>query len=197
MKIEQILSIIDLLKPAWAPICTLLAGYIGVKYGLKQVMIRKKLDFVELQLREFYSPLLGCHKEIRAKSELRLKISNAASEAWKEKCEKNSEPSINHEKKFEPYKKLIEYNNEQLRNDLLPLYHNMLMIFRKNYWLAEPQTRKWYSELCDFVEIWDRWISESIPKEVIEKLDHSEERLKPFYQELENQNYILRNKLSR
>lgn len=185
------------MEMGFAPICTLLGGYIGVRYGLKQVRTQKKLDFIERQLREFYSPLLGYQKEIRAKSELRLEISKAANEAWKEVCEKAPKPFLNHEKEFEAYKKIVEYNNEQLRNELLPLYRKMLSTFRDNYWLAEPETCKWYSELCDFVELWERWISSSIAAEVIKKVDRSEESLKPFYQELENRLDILRNKLSR
>ena len=176
-----------------APICTLLAGYFIVRYGLKQIRTQKKLDFMERQLREFYSPILGCQKEIHAKSKLRLKISEAADKAWREVC-KNAPKSFNHEKEFEPYKKIIEYNKEQLRNELLPLYRKMLLTFRENYCLAEPETCKWYPELCDFIELWKRWISDNIPAKVIEKFDHSEKRLEPFYQELENQVDILRRK---
>lgn len=186
-------ELLDLLKWIVGPICTLLAGYIGVTYGLKQLRSQKKLDFIERQLKEFYSPLLGCQKELRSKSEIRLKISDAADKAWREKCEKK--PFLNHEKEFEPYEKIIEYDNKQLRDELLPLYHKMLIIFRDNYWLAEPETRKWYSELCEFVEIWDRCISDNIPNEVIEKLNHKEGKLKPFYQDLEKQIDVLRNKL--
>ena len=188
---------VDLLKWALAPVCTLLAGYIGVRYGLKQVRTQKKLDFIERQLREFYSPILGCQKEIHAKSELRLKISEAAKKVWKEVCESAPKPFLNHDKEFEPYKKIIEYDNEQLKNELLPLYRKMLLTFRENYGLADPETHKWYSELCDFVELWERWISDNIPAEVIKKVDYSEKRLNPFYQELENRIDILRSKLSR
>lgn len=188
---------VDLLKWALAPICTLLAGYIGIRYGLKQVRTQKKLDFIERQLREFYSPILGCQKEIRAKSELRLEISEAAKKAWKEVCESAPKPFLNHDKEFEPYEKMIEYDNEQLKNELLPLYRKMLLTFRENYGLADPETDKWYSELCNFVELWERWISDNIPAEVIKKLDYSEKRLNPFYRELENRIDILRSKLSR
>ena len=73
--------LVDVVKWTLAPICTLLAGYIGVRYGLKQIRIQKRIDFIERQLRELYSPLLAYQKEIRAKSELRLRISKAAKEA--------------------------------------------------------------------------------------------------------------------
>ena len=126
-----------------------------------------------------------------------MKISKAANEAWKEECERNPEPFLNHDEKFKPYAKIIEYDNEQLRNELLPLYRKMLSRFGENYWLAEPETRKWYSELCEFVELWERWMASSIPAKVIEKLDHSEEGLRPFYRELEDRIDILRSKLSK
>lgn len=185
--------IVDLLKGILPPILT---GYIGLRYG--QVRTQKKLDFIGRQLGDFYSPLLAYHKEIRAKSELRLKISGAANKAWLEKCETNPKPFLNHEKEFGPYNKIIEYNNKQLKDELMPLYRKMLVTFRENYWLAEPETRKWYPEFCKFVELWERWLSGNIPGEVIEKLDETEEeKLKPFYQELEYRIDVLRSKLSK
>lgn len=192
-----LLKSLDFLKMALAPICTLLAGYIGVRYGLKQIRIQRKLDFIERQLREFYSPLLSYHREIRAKGELRVRIGQAAEQCWRELCEKQPEPFLEHDKYFEPYKKIIEYDNKQLKSELLPLYNRMLSTFSDKYWLAEPETQKWYSALLDFVELWNRWITKNIPPEVIEKLSHSEERLNPFYEELEKRFYILREKLSK
>lgn len=195
MSSENLNLFLKILDQSIAPLCTLLAGFLGVKYGLEQIRVQNKINFLERQLREFYSPLLAYREEIRAKSVLRLKISNAANETWKEVCNRNPKPFLNHEQKFEPYRKITEYNNEQLKNELLPLYRKMLSIFGENLWLAEPKTHKWYAELCDFVELWNRWISQSIPADVIKKLEHSEEKLKPFYQELEEQASLLRRKL--
>ena len=199
MKPEEIklyTQLVELFKTAVGPVATLLAGYIGVRYGLKQVKTQKKLDFIERQLREFYSPMLGFRKEILAKSELRVKISKAANEAWRQTCERSPKPFDNHEEEFEPYKRIIEYDNAQLRDELLPLYKRMLSTFSANYWLAEPETRKWFTELCEFVELWERWLSTAIPADVIEKLDHREEKLYPFYEELEKRMDILRKTLS-
>lgn len=148
------------------------------------------------QLKEFYSLLLGYQQAIRAKSELRVKIGQAANEAWREICERAPQPFLEHERDFEPFKRVIEYNNAQLRTELLPLYHKMLDTFRDNYWLAEPETRAWFPELSDFVELWDRWIAESIPGAVIERLKHDEPRLLPFYKELETRMEVLRRELS-
>jgi hypothetical protein len=178
-----------------APICTLLAGYIGVRYGLKQIIEQKRVDFVERQLREFYSPIIGFRKEIQAKSALRLRISNAANEAWQEFCATKSHPFEDHDKEFEPYRKTIEYDNAQLENELMPLYEKMLKTFSENYWLADPETAKWYPKLCDFVELWRRWLLRNIPSDVIKKIDASENQLLPFYDELENRLAILKKAL--
>jgi len=188
-------TFLEIVKLVYAPLFTLLAGYFGMRYGLRQLRVEKHLDFVTRQLNEFYSPLLGFQKAIRAKSELRLRISGAANRAWEEICERVPQPFYDHEKEFEPFKRIIDYDNEQLRKELLPLYRGMLELFRDNYWLAEPETRKWFSELSDFVELWDRWITQNIPGSVIEKLDHKEARLLPFYEELETRLDLLRSEL--
>ena len=186
-------QIIDTIKFIVSTVSPLIAGYIGVKYGLKQIKTQKSLDFYERQIREFYSPMLGCQKEIRARSEVRLKINNAASTTWKDKFKENSDRD---DKDFHPYERILEYNNSQLENELIPLYKKMLSIFSNNFWLAQPETRKWYPELCEFVEIWQRSISESIPGEVIEEIGHSEKKLYDFYEDLENQLNILIKRIS-
>ena len=48
-------------------ISALTGSYIGIRYGIRQIRLQRSLDFYEKQLREFYSPMLGCRKEIRAK----------------------------------------------------------------------------------------------------------------------------------
>lgn len=180
---------IHLLEIALPPLATLLAGYIGVRYGLRQVEVQRRFDFIERQLREFYSPLLGYLREVRAKSELRFRISKVADEVWEETGPRQPEPES---KRLE---KLIKYDNEQLHQELLPAYRKMLQVFREHYYLAEPETAKWYAELSDFVDLWNRWLAESIPREVIQKLGHTEERLKGFYTELEQRHDILRQRL--
>jgi len=172
------------------PLATLLAGYIGVRYGLKQIKIGKRLDFIEKQLREFYSPLLGRRKYIRAKSEFRLKVETISGRQWKENATKGIRQSV------ESVDKEIEYNNKQLNEDFLPLYREMLTIFRDNYWLAEPETRQFYNELVEYVEGWNRWKEEGVTAETMQEIGHSEEKLKPLYDELEKRTDILRSELS-
>jgi len=193
---EQLNNLIDLFKIAVPSFFTLLAGYLGYRYGISQMRSQKRSEFVERQLREFYSPMIGCLKKIRAKSELRFEISKASNPAWRKICNEHPKPFIDHEKYFEPFKKSIMYNNKQLREELIPLYDEMVSIFTKNFWLANSATRKWYSELSRFVDLWHRWLGESIPVEVIQEMDHTGERLEPFYQDIENQLEELQKELS-
>ena len=62
-------------------------------------------------------------------------------------------------------------------------------------WLAEPETVEYFKELLEFIDIWDRWLARSMPVEVWKKLDHPEEKLKPFYNNLEETHKRLRKKL--
>lgn len=184
---EEILNTIKFIIP---PLVTLLAGYIGVRYGLKQIKEEKRLEFIEKQLREFYSPLIGRRKVIRAKSEFRLKVETISKRQWEEGAEKGIELST------ETVNKEIEYNNRQLNEEFLPMYREMLTIFKDNYWLAEAETKKFYNELVEYVEGWDRWKAESVTVENMREIGHSEQKLKSFYEELDKRTDILRNELS-
>ncbi len=181
----------DTIKFIVPPLATLLAGYIGVRYGLKQVKAEKRLEFIEKQLEEFYSPLLGRGKYIRAKGELRVKVETVSGRQWKENAAKGIRQSV------ESVNGEIEYNNRQLDEEFLPMYRDMLTIFKDNYWLAEPETREFYHELVEYVEGWNRWKANGVTAETISEIGHTEKKLKPFYDELEKRTDILRSELSK
>ena len=183
-------ELFDTIKFIIPPLATLLAGYIGVRYGLKKIKIEKRLEFIEKQLKEFYSPILGRRKYIRAKSEFRLKVERISGRQWKENAQKGIQQSA------ESVSGEIEYNNKQLEEEFLPLYREMLTIFRDNYWLAEPETRQFYNELVEYVEGWNRWKAKGVTAETMQEIGHSEEKLKPLYDELEKRVDILRFELS-
>jgi hypothetical protein len=72
-------SLVNALVPA-------LSGLAGVGIGgwitsHNQKRERRETHIKE-QLSEFYSPLLGIRSQIKAKSEVRLKVSNAAQALW-------------------------------------------------------------------------------------------------------------------
>jgi len=179
-------SILIFTKDISPALTTLLAGWIGVTYGLRQIRINKELDFIKEQITNLYSPLLGIQKEIRAKSELRITISQAADDTWREICENHPKPFLDSDKYIKSFEKIIGHENEHFEIYLFPLYKRMLNIFRDNYHLAEDPTRKWFKPFCDYVELWDRLLNETIPKEVVTKIGLDEATVNPFYNDLEN-----------
>lgn len=135
------------------------------------------------QLRDFYSPLLGIREEIRAKSELRIKLHSAANVAYQKQVEIH-ERSVPEDVKAK-FDKVVDYSNQQLENDLVPQYRKMLDLYLRNKWLAEKSTRGFNTELVEFVEIWNRYYAESLPYEVLCEIEHTEAKLRPFYADLQ------------
>jgi hypothetical protein len=135
--------------------------------------------------------MLGMRAEIRAKSEIRLKIQSAAGEAWQELvagC--GGDPQVvkaMDDRRWPEFDKLVNYDNDQLTRELIPLYQKMAEHFSSHMWLAEPSTMAFYVQLVEYVEVWNRFLQKSLPQEVIRKIGHTEEKLKPFYEDLEKQ----------
>jgi len=175
---------------------SLLSGLVGASvvyyFGIRQLITQRRLGYLEQQLTEFYAPLAGMRTQIRAKSELRQKVSAASEAAWQKIVKSYGErPMLDHEERFAPFKKIIEYDNEQLKAELLPKYREMLTLFTDRYHLATSDTRAFYKDFVEFVEIWDRWLAESLPPEVVEELGHAEATLAPFYEHLESRMHQL------
>ncbi|MCB1809678.1 MAG: hypothetical protein KDJ99_32280 [Candidatus Competibacteraceae bacterium] len=166
----------------------LVGGFVVYIFGIRRFFLETRNAFIQKQISEFYSPIAGYRKRISAKSEVRLKVSDAANEAWKELCAPYSEANQripDHDEQFAPYEKIIDYDNNQLREELMPLYRAMLEIFTEKYWLADAETRAYYQDFLEFVEIWERYLAEALPPDVIRKLEHTEENVKPFYEHIE------------
>ena len=59
----------------------------------------------------------------------------------------------------------------------------MVDLFRKKYWLSEPETREYFTVLVEFVELWDRYLSGTHSAKVLEMSDGKDDQLLPFYEE--------------
>jgi len=180
------------------PVVSALIGALVVFFfGIKRHGIERRSAFRERQLAEFYAPLAGIRKQIEAKSEVRLKISNAVNSAWQKICASYGNRLMeDHEERFAPFNKIIEYDNEQVEAELIPKYQEMLAIFTEKYHLTEADTREFYGEFLEFVDIWSRWLSGSLPGEVIQELGHSEGKVVPFYDHLEQKMQKLQDELT-
>jgi hypothetical protein len=62
---------------------------------------------------------------------------------------------------------VIDEHNRQLREDLIPLYNEMVSLFTSRFHLAEPETRSHYATLVEFAEGWRRHFEKTIPAEVL------------------------------
>ncbi len=182
-----------------------ISGLCGVGVGAfltsRMEKIGRRHEFLSKQLTNFYSPLLALRKEIETIGKVRVRIGSVAGNVWHEMCDRHegNPPELQKltQEKSDKFTKIIDYDNEYLETDTIPAYHKMIEIFRKNIHLAEPSTAKHFSALLEFVNIWDRFLTGSLPGEVIRALEHSEQSLYPLYDDLQLQHEKLRDKLAK
>jgi hypothetical protein len=113
-----------------------IAGLLGVAVGGWMQGHHQKKErenaFIKERLRDFYAPLLGMRSEIRAKSELRLKVSSITHAEWQAKFEGITDPEVKKAidaQESPKYEKVFDYNDKQLREEIVPLYKKMLEWF--------------------------------------------------------------------
>ncbi len=182
------------------PAVSVLSGIvIGAWLTTRRERKQRRLNFVEKQLQDFYSPMLGIRNEIRMRSELRVRIQDASNVEWAKLCAR-ADKSVAGLRDLEgarsaEFAKLIEYDNDQLERELVPAYRQMAKLFRDKYFLAGYDTRSHYGQLIEYVELWDRWAAKSIPPEVTMNLGHTEAKLSGFYEHLQEKHDSLRKKL--
>lgn len=174
---------------------------VGSVLSSRRETSQRKYLFIERQLREFYSPLLGIRSEIRALSELRVMVHKASSETWRLNCDRyrTSPEQLARwsEEHKDEYDAEIEYNDRQFKDVLFPAYKRMVVTFRDNLWLAEAETRGHFAKLVEYVELWERVLANTIPADVKRQIDFRESKLHPLYQNLEQVHVKLQEKLRR
>ncbi|HEV7218956.1 MAG TPA: hypothetical protein VGN39_08780 [Terriglobales bacterium] len=184
------------------PILTAVIGLVGVLVGGIIANWNNKREqrrtMLQQQFSEFYGPLLALRSQIKAKSELRARLSQLVCEEMPRELS-GLPPQANGivESEFRASDRMIDYNNRQIEQDLLPAYKEMRDLFVSKMYLAERATLPYLPELVEFIEIWDRWMDKSLPRTALTGVNHSENRLYPFYDEIEEQFESLRQKLSK
>lgn len=188
----------------FSPVISATAAFLGVLAGAwltsRREQTQRKLKFIESQLSQFYSPLLGIKNTIHRNSELRETLHAIASEQWAlistSTCANDPEDKkILMDRKWPRFKNLVDYDDQKFETELFPLYQEMIEIFRRNYWLADEETRTYFPTLLQYVEVWNRNLNDALPFEVWNALDHKEARLVAFYEHLEEKHNELRNLL--
>lgn len=158
----------------------------------------RRAEFLTRQLTEFYGPLLSLRMEIRARSELRVKIQHAANTKYMGDL-LAAGPS-GHDAVVDDYlpslQTMIRDENETFEQILMPRYREMVTIFRDKMWLAEPETRSQFMALVEFVDVWDKVLKDALPRAIVPAIGHTEENLHLFYAQLEEMHDRLRAELS-
>jgi hypothetical protein len=199
-------ELVDNFTTVALPIISAVSGLGGVFLGAwlssRNEQRKRRLDFVEKQLQELYSPPLSIRKQVRTLSELRVRIGTEAGGVWQELCAEAREhggptalTKLSAERSAD-FDAITHYENEQWRNELLPSYKQMLQIFREKFWLAENSTREQFQKLIVYIELWERALNKTIPGEVVARLSVREAELVPLYDDLEQTFDKLRAKLS-
>jgi hypothetical protein len=163
-------------------------GWIGLLIGNWMTARRETaataLQFRKQQLEQFYGPLLALHNEIRARSELRLKLQKVVNDLHAK--------GMLHAEPGKTVLANVQDENETLRSILIPTYHEMIKVFRDKMWLAEPETREHFKSLIEFVDVWEKILADKLPSSVAPAIGHPEQNLHRFYDHLEKMHERLR-----
>jgi len=175
----------QLIVPALSALFGVLIGGLITSHNQKKDRQHRRM---KEQLDDFYAVLVSMRMQIRAKSELRETLRAIGGDAWKQELEpagNDLEAKARIENVWWPqYEKIFEYDALQLENELIPLYREMLTHMTKHVGLAEPSTLTHYKALVDYVEIWNRYLQETLPGKVMKLLGHEEKKLYPLYDDL-------------
>ncbi len=172
----------------------------------------QRVAYLKQQLEQFYGPLLAAHKEIRARSELRVKVqqaidakhAKAMAEAAVMIAAAGTGEVLTHadlinaasDVHLPTIKTNIEDESQTFREVLMPRYRSMIDTFRDKMTLAEPETREYFARLVEFVDVWDKIIGNKLSRSIAPEINHSEANLAPFYKHLEEVHDRLRGEVA-
>jgi hypothetical protein len=184
------MSATDVLNPLISALSGLGGVWLGGWLSDRRERDKRRTDFITRQLTELYGPLVSMSAEIEVRNALRDKISKANIEARREQMRMANQGDPNEARQVAKETgtvslKLSKYEDASLREILMPIYRSMLSLCREKVWLTEPETRKHFTMLIEYVEILDRIIRDALPFDVLEHLDHDDEAPYIFYAHLE------------
>lgn len=139
--------------------------------------------------------------EIRAKSEVRVRIRALSQKAYNDELRKADADLQERQRmsteRWPQYEKGFQYDEQQLREEPVPLYREMLVHWNKNMALVEPSTQLHYGAFVEYVEVWNRALKDALPAEVVWEIKHDEEKLHPLYDDFQLRVTRLREQLKK
>jgi hypothetical protein len=175
-----------------------LVGTMGTHWATsRREAAARRTAFKKQQLEEFYGPLLAKRMELRARSELRVKLQTAVQEYIQDKSDIGP---LGGYVEVNPQVEVMDANvqdeNETFRDVLMPRYKEMISVFREKGWLAQPETRQFFTDLVEFVDVWDKILGKKLRHAIAARIGHTEKKLHPFYRHIEEVHDRLRSEIS-
>jgi len=133
--------------------------------------------------------MLGIQERIKGKLRVTTEVADASQKNWRRSIEEAG-PWIENVRENQSPKltKIIEYENQQLKEELIPLYRQMVDLFTVKMHLTEHSTRQHFAALVEFVDLWDRRLRDALPTDptdVAKLFGASEKDLEALYKDLE------------
>ena len=178
------------------------SGLLGVIVGGLLAFLNSyrhdRRDSLRQKLELFYGPMLAIRARIKAKSELRLKLSAILGDEWAKLYSGIDDPELKKkidQERSPQYQRVLDQWNNDLGEEIIPAYKKMAELFVAKMYLAEDEVRRFFPIRMEHVEILEMHHKNPFPREVAMKLDHNEKKLYPFYLSLDEQFRNLQKKL--
>lgn len=146
----------------------------NIKFA-KEFKTKKRAEFLEKQLSEFYGPMKILHREIRTLSDMRVHDLSVFRE--------HADPE--HTKHDQQHADLIAKHNIEIQTIIIPIYEQMKSLLLAKVHLAEPEVIEGYDKFYLFLRRWldhlEKPIGSRFPSEAAIKLvDESKEPVDYF-----------------
>lgn len=168
------LSLVNATLPVATALISAAAGLLGVWAGYRasdrHARAERASRFVERQIEEFYSPLVGLLEERQARADIWMLIVEAANRDLEELPQDAEERAM----RTDQHVRLGAVRDERAQ-ELLASVEMILGLFRDKLWLAENSTRRHYATLFRNLELATLVWKDAFPEKVDERVSRARE----------------------
>jgi hypothetical protein len=187
----------DFLNPLISATAGLCGVFLGGWLADRREREKRRSDFVERQLSEFYGPLMILRKQLSARREFREKLEPAIHKVWGRLIPEMRRVGVDEQRISELQTSALNnlsYDDQSYLKDVfLPDFREMLRLFKEKTSLAEPSTLPHFETLVTYVDAWELFLQKIIDGAVaIELVRPVDAKLTLFYTDLEGTHERLR-----
>lgn len=127
---------------------------------------KRSADLIVRQLREFYCPLTALRTETQLYNELLTRMNSPGPGLIPEQMP------------------LTGDDLTIIKEKLMPIYREMINVFRTNMSVANPTVATYFYSLCKYEDSWDKSVRSAVPAQAWIVRGQTEKVLHPFYEHL-------------